>query len=79
VRTARDRLMTGHRHRTVLVVSHVTPIKMLVREALQAPPQALYRMHLDVSSLSVIDWYDDGPAVLRGLNDIHHLPPHPQP
>ena len=73
VRTGLDKLMVRYRHQTVLVVSHVTPIKMLVRHALQAPPQALYRMHLDVSSLSVVDWYDDGPAVLRGLNDTHHL------
>jgi broad specificity phosphatase PhoE/ribonuclease HI len=75
VGTALDKLMVRYRHQTVLVVSHVTPIKMLVRQALQAPPLALYRMHLDVSSLSVIDWYDDGPAVLRGLNDTHHLQP----
>jgi probable phosphoglycerate mutase len=73
VGTALDKLMVRYRHQTVLVVSHVTPIKMLVRHALQAPPLALYRMHLDVSSLSVIDWYDDGPAVVRGLNDTHHL------
>jgi probable phosphoglycerate mutase len=71
--TALDKLTVRYRHQTVLVVSHVTPIKMLVRRALQAPLLALYRMHLDVSSLSVIDWYDDGPAVLRGLNDTHHL------
>jgi probable phosphoglycerate mutase len=46
---------------------------MLLRHALAAPAEALYRIHLDVASLSVIDWYDDGPAVVRGLNDIHHL------
>jgi probable phosphoglycerate mutase len=73
VGTTLDKLMVRYRHQTVLVVTHVTPIKMLVRRALQAPPLALYRMHLDVSSLSVIDWYDDGPAVLRSLNDTHHL------
>jgi len=73
VRVALDNLMVRHRHQIVLVVSHVTPIKMLVRHALEAPPAALYRMHLDVSSLSEIDWYDDGPAVLRGFNDTHHL------
>jgi ribonuclease H / adenosylcobalamin/alpha-ribazole phosphatase len=73
VGTALDKLMVRYRHQTVLVVTHVTPIKMLVRRALEAPPLALYRMHLDVSSLSVIDWYDDGPAVLRSLNDTHHL------
>jgi probable phosphoglycerate mutase len=73
VRTALDKVMVRYRHQTVLVVSHVTPIKMLLRHALAAPAEALYRIHLDVASLSVIDWYDDGPAVVRGLNDIHHL------
>ncbi len=73
VRTALDKLMVRYRHRTVLVVSHVTPIKLLVRQALEAPPAALYRMHLDVSALSEVDWYDDGPAVLRAFNDTHHL------
>jgi probable phosphoglycerate mutase len=71
--TARDKLMVRYRHQTVLVVSHVTPIKLLLREALLAPMTALYRMHLDVASLSSIDWYDDGPAVVRALNDTHHL------
>ncbi|WP_372494518.1 bifunctional RNase H/acid phosphatase [Actinoallomurus purpureus] len=73
VRTARDKLLVRFRKQTVLVVSHVTPIKMLVRLALDAPPSALYRMHLDVGSLSVVDWYADGPAVVRSLNDTHHL------
>jgi probable phosphoglycerate mutase len=54
-------------------VSHVTPIKMLVAAALLAPPAALYRMHLDVAALSEIDWYADGPAVLRSFNDTGHL------
>jgi broad specificity phosphatase PhoE/ribonuclease HI len=52
----------------LLVVSHVTPIKLLVRRALDAPLSALYRMHLDLASITSIDWYADGPAVVRGLN-----------
>jgi probable phosphoglycerate mutase len=31
-------------------------------------------MHLDVAALSEIDWYSDGPAVLRSFNDTSHLP-----
>ena len=58
---------------TVLIVSHVTPIKTLVAAALLAPPAALYRMHLDVAALCEIDWYADGPAVLRSFNDTGHL------
>ena len=73
VRTALDKLKVRHRHQTVLVVSHVTPIKLLVVEALGAPMASLYRMHLNVSSLSSIDWYDDGAATLRAFNDTNHL------
>jgi broad specificity phosphatase PhoE/ribonuclease HI len=75
VRTSLDKLMVRHRHRTVLVVTHVTPIKLLLRHALLAPPETLYRIHLDVASLTAIDWYDDGPGVVRGVNDTHHLRP----
>ena len=46
---------------------------MLVASALLAPPAALYRMHLDVAALCEIDWYADGPAVLRSFNDTSHL------
>jgi ribonuclease H / adenosylcobalamin/alpha-ribazole phosphatase len=74
VNTARDKLLVRYRQQTVLVVSHVTPIKMLVRSALDAPPSSLYRMFLDISSLSEVDWYADGPAVLKSFNDTHHLP-----
>ena len=73
VQTARDKLLVRFRQQTILVVSHVTPIKMLVRSALDAPPSSLYRMYLEVSSLCEIDWYADGPAVLKLFNDTHHL------
>ena len=68
-----DRVLAARPGQTVLVVSHVTPIKTLVAAALLAPPAALYRMHLDVAALSEIDWYADGPAVLRSFNDTGHL------
>jgi probable phosphoglycerate mutase len=73
VTEARDRVLARHRQQTILIVSHVTPIKTLVAAALLAPPAALYRMHLDVAALSEIDWYADGPAVLRSFNDTGHL------
>ncbi|TDC44940.1 bifunctional RNase H/acid phosphatase [Actinomadura sp. KC345] len=74
VGTALDKLKVRHREQTVLVVSHVTPIKLLVKDALGAPMRSLYRMHLGVAALSAIDWYADGPASLRTFNDVHHLP-----
>jgi probable phosphoglycerate mutase len=70
VREALDDLRERYAGGTVVVVSHVTPIKTLVRLALEAPPSALYRLHLDLCSLSTVDWYSDGPAVLRGFNVV---------
>jgi len=73
VRRARDRLLAAHGGRTLVVVSHVSPIKTLLRFALDAPPSALYRIHLDLACLSEVQWYADGPAVVRSLNDTGHL------
>ena len=69
----RDRLLLDHQGKTILVVSHVTPIKLLLRFALLAPPAALYRMHLDVASLSSVDYFPDGPALVKSFNDTAHL------
>ena len=74
VSAALHRVLAEWDRQTVLIVSHVTPIKSLVVAALLAPPPALYRMHLDVAALCEIDWYADGPAILRSFNDTAHLP-----
>ncbi len=68
-----DRLTEAHQGRKLLIVSHVTPIKTLLCRALLAPPAAMYRMHLDTASLSEIEWFADGPAVVRSMNDVSHL------
>ena len=73
VRGARDRVLATYGGQTVVLVSHVTPIKTLLRLALDAPPTALYRMHLDLACLSEVQWFADGPAVVRSLNDTGHL------
>ncbi|WP_392670104.1 bifunctional RNase H/acid phosphatase [Streptomyces sp. LN785] len=70
---ARDRLTARHAGRTVLLVTHVTPIKTLVRLALGAPPESLFRMELSAASLSAVAYYADGNASLRLLNDTSHL------
>jgi probable phosphoglycerate mutase len=73
VDAALDRLLNAHQGQTVVVVSHVTPIKTVVCRALLAPSAALFRMHLDVASLTEAAWFADGPALLRSLNDTAHL------
>ncbi|MGW0199287.1 bifunctional RNase H/acid phosphatase [Nonomuraea sp. NPDC003201] len=73
VQAAGERLVERYEGKTVLAVSHVTPIKMLLRLALMAPLESLYRMHLDVACLSLIEYYADGPAVVKSFNDTSHL------
>ncbi|MDQ1029690.1 broad specificity phosphatase PhoE/ribonuclease HI [Streptomyces umbrinus] len=73
VAAARDELLAAHTGRTVLLVSHVTPIKTLVRLALGAPPEALFRMELSAASLSVVAYYGDGNASVRLLNETSAL------
>ena len=73
VREALDRVLASYAGQTVVLVSHVTPIKTLLRFALDAPPSALYRMHLDLACLSEVQWFSDGPSVVRSLNDTGHL------
>jgi ribonuclease H / adenosylcobalamin/alpha-ribazole phosphatase len=73
VAVSRDKLLARYPGKTVLVVSHVTPVKTLVRLALGAPPESLFRMELSAASLSAIQYYADGNASLRLLNDTSHL------
>ncbi len=76
-RVVRDRVLAGlarlrerHAGRTVVVVSHVTPIKTLVAEALDAPLEAVFRMELSPASVTVLSWYDDDRASMRLYNAL---------
>ncbi|MFJ3230100.1 bifunctional RNase H/acid phosphatase [Streptomyces sp. NPDC086787] len=73
IAATRDRLVPAHAGRTVLLVTHVTPIKTLVRLALGAPPESLFRMELSAASLSAVAYYADGNASVRLLNETAHL------
>ncbi|MEV5231851.1 bifunctional RNase H/acid phosphatase [Streptomyces pseudogriseolus] len=75
VAQARDKLLAEYRGRTVLLVTHVTPVKTLIRLALGAPPEALFRMELSAASLSAVAYYADGNASVRLFNDTSHLRP----
>ncbi|KXP14657.1 histidine phosphatase family protein [Tsukamurella pseudospumae] len=63
-----ERVTVDHPGRTVLLVSHVTPIKTILRIALDVGPQLLYRLHLDLASISIADLYPDGGASVRQVN-----------
>ncbi|GGW39565.1 hypothetical protein GCM10010503_14840 [Streptomyces lucensis JCM 4490] len=75
IAATRDKLVAAHAGRTVLLVTHVTPIKTFVRLALGAPPKSLFRMELAAASLSAVAYYADGNASVRLFNDTSHLRP----
>ncbi|MGW2723795.1 bifunctional RNase H/acid phosphatase [Streptomyces sp. NPDC001492] len=73
IEATRDKLVAAYAGRTVLLVSHVTPIKTFVRLALGAPPESLFRMELSAAALSAVAYYADGNASVRLFNDTSHL------
>lgn len=73
VALSRDKLLARYAGKTVLLVTHVTPVKTLVRLALGAPPESMFRMELAAASVSTVAYFADGNASLRSLNDTAHL------
>lgn len=59
VLAALGRLVTDHAGETLLVVSHVTPIKTLVAHALGAPLEAVFRMDLQPAAVSIVAFFPD--------------------
>lgn len=55
-----ERVIEAHAGKTVVLVSHVTPIKTLVAHALGAPLESLYRMELQPASVTVLSWFLGG-------------------
>ncbi|MFK4797595.1 bifunctional RNase H/acid phosphatase [Streptomyces sp. MPA0124] len=73
IAATRDKLVAAYAGRTVLLVSHVTPIKTFLQLALGAPPESLFRMELSAASLSAVAYYADGGASVRLFNETSHL------
>ncbi|MEV0031116.1 bifunctional RNase H/acid phosphatase [Nocardia sp. NPDC050793] len=73
VEAVRRDLVALYPGQNVLVVSHVTPIKTLVQLALGVGPSLLYRLHLDLASLCVAEFYPDGGSSVRLVNDTSYL------
>ena len=58
-RPALQRVLETYAGKTVVVVSHVTPIKILVAHAVDAPLSALFRMELSTASVSVVSFFGE--------------------
>jgi ribonuclease H / adenosylcobalamin/alpha-ribazole phosphatase len=68
VRSARDKILAAYPGQTTVVVTHVTPVKLVVRSVLKAPVESIFRMELRPGSVTEVHWYADGLASLRGFN-----------
>lgn len=73
VRRARDELVARFGPTTLVVVSHATPIKSLLRMGLAAGPALFGRLRLDLASLSVVEFSLAGHAAVELVNDVSHL------
>jgi broad specificity phosphatase PhoE len=74
VNRACDRLLRDHSGQTVLVVSHISPIKILLCRALGVPLGTIYRLYLGSACISKIQWHGREFAAVHSVNDTSHLP-----
>lgn len=72
VSAARRELQQRYAGQTVLVVSHVNPIKSFVRQALDSGPQTPNHLFLELASVSEVEFFDGG-STLHRFNDVGHL------
>jgi probable phosphoglycerate mutase len=70
---ARSRILAEHAGKTVLVVSHVTPIKLLLAAGLDVADDVVHRVFLEAASFCTVAWSTDGRTAVRLVNDTSHL------
>jgi probable phosphoglycerate mutase len=73
VNRAVEHVLEGNAGQTVVVVSHVTPIKLILRDALRGGEGFLHRLYLDAAGLSIVDYWPDGSVAVRLVNETAHL------
>ena len=71
VTRARLKLQERYEGQTVLLVTHMTPVKSVVRQALGVNADLFKHLFLDLASISVVDFYGDY-GVVRCVNDVAH-------
>jgi probable phosphoglycerate mutase len=70
---ARDRILERYEGSTLLLVTHVTPLKTILRLALDAPAHVYYRIEIRPATMSTVAWFGDGNVSVSGVNQVPHL------
>lgn len=73
VNSAVESLAQAHPDQSIVLVSHVGPIKVILSTALGAPLSSAFRIFLDPATISVVDWRDAAYATVRLVNSHAHL------
>ena len=68
-----EKLVQAHPDQTIVLVSHVGPIKAMLGTALNAPVSSAFRIFLDPATISVVDWRNAAYATVRLVNSHAHL------
>jgi len=70
VSAARDRTLARYPGQSVVVVTHSMPIRAIVRLALDAPEQAMFRMQPAPGSITEVQVYPDGTTSMIGFSRV---------
>ncbi len=73
VEAARRDVLVRHAGKRVIIVAHVTPIKVMVSQALETDLTLLFKMELSPCSLTTLAWFPDGNASMFGFSEAAHL------
>jgi len=73
VAAARLGVLERHAGKRVIIVAHVTPIKVMVAQALETDLTLLFKMELAPCSLTTLAWFPDGNASMFGFSEAAHL------
>jgi ribonuclease H / adenosylcobalamin/alpha-ribazole phosphatase len=68
-----EQLALAHPDQSIVLVSHVGPIKALMCTALGVPISASPRIFLDPATITVVDWRDMAHTTVRLFNSHAHL------
>jgi probable phosphoglycerate mutase len=73
VRRVVSRALAEYPGEAVVLVSHVSPLKLILRDALAGGDAFLHRCYLDPAGVSIVDSWPDGGVAVRTVNDTAHL------
>jgi broad specificity phosphatase PhoE len=65
-------LLQVHHGQTIVLVSHVGPVKALLCMALDAPLTAMFHLFIDPATINVVDWREAN-SIVRLVNSHAHL------